>query len=108
MIELNFCLYALTSIEHGKLCLIPLIICNVVDCRACQCSPLRHIFMECSIMNPAVSLLMKQLVIDQGQKVPNLSAFHWSPYSSLVSVCQHFITMRVVHLPKRTESPNQT
>ena len=37
-------------------------------------------------------------------KSPNFSAFHWSPHSSLVSIGQHFVTMRVVHLPKRTET----
>ena len=52
----------------------------------------------------SISLLMKHLVIDQRQKAPNFSAFHWSPHGSLVSSGQHFITTRVVHLPKRTET----
>ena len=69
-----------------------------------QCSPLRQKFMERSIISPALSLLMKHLVIGQCQKAPNFSAFHWSPHGSLVSIGQHFITMRVVHLPKRTET----
>ena len=60
--------------------------------------------MECSIINPAVSLLMKHLVIGQGQKAPNFSAFHWSPHSSLVSIAQHLVTKRVVYLPKRAET----
>ena len=30
--------------------------------------------------------------------------FHWSPHGSLVSIGQHFVTTRVVHLPKRTET----
>ena len=60
--------------------------------------------MECSINNPAPSLLMKHLVIGQRQKAPNFSAFHWSPHGSLVSIGQHFVTTRVVHLPKRTET----
>ena len=60
--------------------------------------------MECPIINPALSLLMKHLVIGQFQKAPNFSAFHWSPHSSLVSIGQHFVTTRVVHLPKRTET----
>ena len=46
--------------------------------------------MECFIINPALSLLMKHLVIGQGQKAPNFSAFHWSPHGSLVSIVQHF------------------
>ena len=37
-------------------------------------------------------------------KAPNFLAFHWSPHSSLVSIGQNFITTRVVHLPKRTET----
>ena len=60
--------------------------------------------MECTIINPALSLLLKHLVIGQRQKTSNFSAFHWSPRSSLVSVGQHFVTTRVVHLPKRTET----
>ena len=60
--------------------------------------------MECYIINPALSLLMKHLVIDQRQKAPNFSAFHWSPHGSLVSIGQHFVTTRVVHLPKRTDT----
>ena len=59
--------------------------------------------MECFIINPALSLLMKHLVIGQRQKAPKFSAFHWSLHGSLVSIGQHFITTRVV-LPKRTET----
>ena len=55
--------------------------------------------MECSINNPALSLLMKHLFIGQRQKAPNFSAFHWSPHGSLVSIGQYF-----VHLPKKTET----
>ena len=47
---------------------------------------------------------MRHLVIGQHQKAPNFSAFHWSPHGSLVSIGQNFVTMRVVHLPKRTET----
>ena len=53
--------------------------------------------MECSIINPALSLLMKHLVIGQCQNAPNFLAFHWSPHGSLVSIGQHFVTMRIVH-----------
>ena len=59
--------------------------------------------MECSIISPVLSLLMKHLVIGQHQKAPNFSTFHWSPHGSLVSIGQHFVTTRVVHLPNRTE-----
>ena len=60
--------------------------------------------MECSINNPALLLLMKHPVIGQRQKAPNFSAFHLSPHGSLVSTGQHFVTTRVIHLPKRTET----
>ena len=73
-------------------------------CTARQCSPLRRKFMECSISIPRLSLLMKHLVTGQRQKAPNFSAFHWSPHATLVSIGQHFVTTRVVHLPKRIEA----
>ena len=60
--------------------------------------------MVCPIINPALSLLIKHLVIGQRQMAPNFSAFYWSPHGSLVSIGQHFVTTRVVHLPKRTET----
>ena len=47
---------------------------------------------------------MRHLVIGQRQKAPNFSAFHWSPHGCLITIGQHFVTMRVVHLPKRTET----
>ena len=60
--------------------------------------------MECPLIDPALSILMKHLVIGQRQKTPNFSAFHWSPQGSLLSIGQHVVTTRVVHLPKRTET----
>ena len=47
---------------------------------------------------------MRHLVIGQRQKPPNFSAFHWSPLACLITIGQQFVTMRVVHLPKRTET----
>ena len=47
---------------------------------------------------------MRHLVIGQCQKAPNFSAFHWSPHGCLITIGQHFVTTRVVHLPKRTET----
>ena len=73
-------------------------------CTARQCLPLRRKFTECSINSPALSLLMKHLIIGQRLKAPNFSAFHWSPRGSLVSIGQHFVAARVVHLPKSTET----
>ena len=49
-------------------------------------------------------VLRKHLVIGQRKKDPKFSAFHWSPHGSLVSIGQHLITTRVVHLPKKTET----
>ena len=60
--------------------------------------------MECSINSPALSLLMKHLVIGQRLKTPNFSAFHRLPRGSLVSIGQHFVATTVVHLPKSTET----
>ena len=60
--------------------------------------------MECSINSPALSLLLKHLVIGQRLQTHNFSAFHWSPRGSLVSIGQHFVATRIVHLPKSTES----
>ena len=51
---------------------------------------------------------MRHLVIGQRQNAPNFSAFHWSPHSTLVSIGQNFVTTRVVHLPKRTETSLNT
>ena len=51
--------------------------------------------MECPINNPALSLLVKHLVIVQRQKAPNFSAFHWSPHGSLVFISQHFVTTNI-------------
>ena len=64
----------------------------------------RRKFMECSIIKPALLFLIRHLVISQRQKAPNFSAFHWTPHGSLVSIGQHFVTTRVVHLQKRTET----
>ena len=43
-------------------------------------------------------------MIGQRQNAPNFSAFHWSPHGCLITIGQHFVTTRVVHLPKRTET----
>ena len=59
--------------------------------------------MMCSIIQLALSILMKHLVIGQHQKAPNFSTFHWSPHGRMVSIGQHFVTSVVVHSPKRTE-----
>ena len=47
--------------------------------------------MECPIINQALSLLMKHVVIGQRKKAPNFSAFHLSPHGSLVSIGQYFV-----------------
>ena len=60
--------------------------------------------MKCSINSPALSLLMKHLVIGQRLKTLNFSTFHRSLGGSLVSIGQHFVATRVVHLPKSTET----
>ena len=47
--------------------------------------------MECFIINPALLLLMKYLIIGQCQNATDFSAFHLSPHGSLVSIGQHFV-----------------
>ena len=60
--------------------------------------------MECSIINLAISLLMKHLIIGQRQKAPKVSVFHWLPHCKLVCIGLLFVNTRVVYLPKRTET----
>ena len=60
--------------------------------------------MMCSIIQLALSILMKLLVIGQRQKDPNFSDFHWSSHGRMVSIGQHFVTARVVYLSKWTET----
>ena len=60
--------------------------------------------MVCSIIQLALSILMKHQVIGQRQKAPNFSVFHWSSHGRMVSIGQYFVTTKVVHLPKRTET----
>ena len=59
---------------------------NDVCAQKCHCTARQRKFMERCIINPALSLLMKHLVIGQRQKAPNFSAFHWAPHGSLVSI----------------------
>ena len=47
---------------------------------------------------------MRHLVIGQRQKAPNFSDFNRSSHGCLITIGQHFVTTRVVHLPKRTET----
>ena len=37
-------------------------------------------------------------------KSSDFSAFRWLPHNNLVSIGQHFVITRVVHLPKRVET----
>ena len=60
--------------------------------------------MVCSIIQLTLSILVKHLVSGQRQKAPNFSAFHWSPNCRMVSISQHFVTTRLVHLSKRTDT----
>ena len=97
-------------VSYWKICCIFSIVWRfltspqISDCAARQCSPLRRKFMECSINSPTLWLLMKHQDIGRRLKTPNFSAFHWSPRGNLVSIGQHFVATRVVHLPKSTET----
>ena len=61
--------------------------------------------MECSIINPALSVLMKHLVIGQRQNAL-ISRLYigQSSHGSLIFIGQRFVTTKVVHLPKKIES----
>ena len=62
-------------------------------------------FTVCSISKLAtIAILVRHLVIGHRQKVPNFSAFHRSPHGCLITIGQHFVTMRVVLLLKWTET----
>ena len=50
-------------------------------------------FMECCIINPALRLLLKHLVIGQRQKALYFSALHWSPHGSLVSIDEDLLLL---------------
>ena len=64
--------------------------------------------MKCFVNSLGLSLLMKHLVIGQRLKSPNFSAFHWSLRGSLVSIGQHFVATRAVHLPTSFETSLMT
>ena len=99
--EEEYILKVFTIYGHGgHLGHVTQLICK--NCTAYQCSLFRWLFMGCSIINPALPILMKHLVIGQRQKAPNFLAFYWSQHRRLVSIGQHGVTTRVVHLLKRT------
>ena len=65
--------------------------------------PLRRYLLECPIINPALSLLMniQSLVSTKKLLISRLFIGH---HGILVSIGQHFVTTKVLHLPKRTET----
>ena len=82
---------------------LPPVKCNLYHpfswwCRkACRC--LREILTFKDQRSRCVNL-----VIGQCQKAPYFSAFHWLPHGCLITIGQHFVTTRVVHLPKRAKT----
>ena len=58
----------------------------------------------CSIIKLATTAFDETSSYWSAQKAAIFSAFHWSPHGYLITICQHFVTTRVVHLPKRTET----
>ena len=61
-------------------------------------------FTVCSIIKLAAIAFDETSIFGQRQKAPNFSDFHWSPHGCLITIGQHFVTTRAVHLPKRTET----
>ena len=74
--------------------------CTAHDC----CLILKEKFTVCSIIKLATIAFDEASSYWSAQNAPNLSAFHWSPHGCLITIGQHFLTTRVVHLPKRTET----
>ena len=66
MMRHKYVFYGKVWINIPKLSLLPILIWRTAaNCAACQCSSLRRKFMECYIIKPAQSLLVKHLVIGQ-------------------------------------------
>ena len=61
-------------------------------------------FTVCSIIKLATIAFDETSSYWSAPKAPKFSAFHWSPHGCLIAIGQHFVTTRVVHLPKRTET----
>ena len=61
-------------------------------------------FTVCSIVQLATIAFDETSSYWSAPKALNFSAFDWSPHGCLITIGQHFVTMRVVHLPKRTET----
>ena len=79
---------------------------RIKDCTARDCCLIRQNFTVCSIIKLATIAFDETSSYWPAQKkTPNFSAFHWSPHGCLITIGQHFVTTRVVHLPKRTETP---
>ena len=58
----------------------------------------------CSIIKLAAIAFDETSSYWSAPKSSYFSAFHWSPHGCLITIGQHFVTTRVVHLPKRTET----
>ena len=59
---------------------------------------------SCSIIKLATIAFDETSIIGQRQRAHNFSVFDWAPHDCLITIGQHFVTTRVVHLPKRTET----
>ena len=95
------------------------LITPLVNCTARQCYSLSQLHGPSmfAVKAKIYGMLYKQsrsIAFDEtssywlAPKTPNFSAFHWSPRGSLVSIGQHFVATRVVHLPKSTETSLNT
>ena len=66
------------------------------DCTARQCLPLRQNLW--SVYNQSRFIPSDETFMS-ASKSSYFLGFHWSQHSNLVSVGQHFVTTRIVHLP---------
>ena len=58
----------------------------------------------CSIIKLATIAFDETSSYWSAPKSSQYLGFHWSPHGCLLTIGQHFVTTRVVHLPKRTET----
>ena len=61
-------------------------------------------FTVCSIIQLATIAFDETSSYWSAPKSSYFLGFHWSPHGCLITIGQHFVTTRVVHLPKRTET----
>ena len=73
-------------------------------CTTRDCCLIKVKFTVCSIIKLATIAFDETSSYLSAPKTVNFSTFNWSPDGCLITIGKHFVTTRVVHLPKRTET----